>query len=123
MKENSDFWLIAYEFWKLLVKWFPTIAIGIISSWISVQFQIHRKKVETVKQAWGIGVMAFLLSMLVNYVASLRFEPFIANAMGIGTAIYGRDLLLWFFANWDGVLRGIFGVFKVKIPKKDEEQD
>jgi hypothetical protein len=123
MQNKPDFWLIVYELWRFFVKWFPTIAIGIISSWISVQFQIHRKKVNTVKQAWGIGVMAFLLSMLVNYVASLRFEPWIANAMGIGTAIYGRDLLLWFFSNWDGILRGIFGFFKVKIPKKKGEQD
>ncbi len=119
--QKPDFWYLVYEAWKVLVKWLPTIAIGIVSSWISVQFQIHRKKVNTVKQAWGLGIMAFALSMLVNYVASLRFEPWIANAMGIGTAIYGRDFLMWIFANWDGLLRGIFGVFKIKIPKKEDD--
>lgn len=123
MQNKPDFWFLAYEFWKVLVKWFPTIVIGIVSSWISVQFQIHRKKVSTVRQALGIGIIAFTLSMLVNYVASLKFEPWIANAMGIGTAIYGRDFLLWIFANWDGLLRGIFGVFKIKIPKKNEDSE
>jgi hypothetical protein len=118
---HLDFWDFMNGLLTLLSKWFPTIMIGVVSSWISVQFQIHRKKINTMKQAWWVGLIAFALSMTVNYIASLRFEPWIANSMGVGTAIYGKDFLMWVFANWDGILHGILGVFKIKVKPRDED--
>lgn len=118
---HFDFWDIVNGVTVFLAKWFPTIAIGVVSSWISVQFQIHRKKISTMKQAWWVGLVAFCLSMTINYIASLRFESWVANSLGVGTAIYGKDLIMWIFANWDGILHGILGVFRIKVkePKND----
>lgn len=104
--------------WNGLARWFPTIMIAVVSAWLSVKFEMKRRKMTTRKEAWWSGIIAFTLAMLVSYIAEETFTPFISKALTIGSAIFGKQIIMWVFENWDGIATGIAEFFKIKIKKK-----
>lgn len=107
------------EAWRIAGKWAPPTIIAAITAIMSVAFQIKRGKVMTRGEAIWSVVIAFGLSMVIYYVASLKFDPFYANAMSVGAGLFGKEAVLWIFLHWDAIMAGIFGRAGVKIRKRN----
>lgn len=105
---------------KSCAKWIPTIFIAMTSSWISVQFQIKKKKINSRSEAWWAGIMAFTLSMTVGYIASLKFDQFITTACTAASGVFMKDFITWVFNNHDSILKGLLGKFNIDVNKKKQ---
>lgn len=115
MQERFDFW---EQLYALVVKWTPIVILGFFTSLLGVMMQFKRGKITTKKEALWAFIISFISSLIVYYVASLRFDAFLSNALSVGTALFGKEALQFIFMNWDSILTGIFGKAGVKIRKR-----